>query len=443
MAKAVEPDRRNASMKSLLARIEAETPPGAQTHEKTAGERAVEALRAELEAAEQRRPEHRTGYPRPLAGSEPNVFQTRLRRAEPHHFPVPATRHVDYVQELETYDEPTEDRDLPPLLGRPVMLAAAAFASAIVTAGLFWLFLGPKDGSKVATAARETAVIRSVDTKIVTAEVAAPQAQPAPAARVPETPPPVPIIVPEPKLTAPPPAVTALAAVPNLANAAPPVPPSATAVRLQVDQAFAVRTGTRVALPIRLDPPNATDPGTRVVLRGLPPNAVIPQATRGPAGSIMLPAEALAAGVLDVTGAKAGETEIEIELQGPGNQVLDRTTAMLAIVPAAVAPAPSPPPQVRPEPQANARGDAMLSRGRALFASGDVAGARLMLERAAESGSAAAALVLGETYDPSTLAARGVRGMTPDIRQARVWYERARTLGVSEADERLRRLPQQ
>jgi hypothetical protein len=69
--------------------------------------------------------------------------------------------------------------------------------------------------------------------------------------------------------------------------------------------------------------------------------------------------------------------------------------------------------------------------------SGDFVGARTVLERAAEAGDASAAFAIASTYDPVVLARFKVRGLEPDIVKASFWYERARTLGSSEAPHRL------
>jgi hypothetical protein len=79
----------------------------------------------------------------------------------------------------------------------------------------------------------------------------------------------------------------------------------------------------------------------------------------------------------------------------------------------------------------------MVKRGAELMATGDVAAARLMYQRAAEAGDPAAAFSLAETYDPLVLAKGGV---PPDLAQARAWYEKARELGSAMAPERLERL---
>jgi hypothetical protein len=47
--------------------------------------------------------------------------------------------------------------------------------------------------------------------------------------------------------------------------------------------------------------------------------------------------------------------------------------------------------------------DALLARGNALEATGDLARARLVFQRAVEAGNARAAFMLAETYDPIVL----------------------------------------
>jgi hypothetical protein len=84
---------------------------------------------------------------------------------------------------------------------------------------------------------------------------------------------------------------------------------------------------------------------------------------------------------------------------------------------------------------------AMLAkRGEAFIAAGDIAAARLVLQRAAEARDARAALLLGATYDPIMLDQMRARGFAPDIAIARIWYERAKEFGSAEASQRLEML---
>lgn len=79
----------------------------------------------------------------------------------------------------------------------------------------------------------------------------------------------------------------------------------------------------------------------------------------------------------------------------------------------------------------------LVKRGQDFIANGDLAAARLLLRRAAESGSAEAALTLGTTYDPVMLQRLGAIGTSPDPAQARHWYQRAAELGSTAASQQL------
>jgi len=79
----------------------------------------------------------------------------------------------------------------------------------------------------------------------------------------------------------------------------------------------------------------------------------------------------------------------------------------------------------------------LMKRGERYIAEGDVAAARVVLQRAAETGDANAALAMGATYDPLILKVTGVLGVPPDPGKARSWYERAKELGSQEAWRRL------
>ncbi|HVY57064.1 MAG TPA: hypothetical protein VHA77_04365 [Xanthobacteraceae bacterium] len=85
----------------------------------------------------------------------------------------------------------------------------------------------------------------------------------------------------------------------------------------------------------------------------------------------------------------------------------------------------------------------LLKRGEDFIAMGDIAAARLVLRRAAEARNARAALALGATYDPVILRQLRVVGFSPDVAQARAWYEKAAEFGSSEAARRIDQLAQQ
>jgi hypothetical protein len=80
---------------------------------------------------------------------------------------------------------------------------------------------------------------------------------------------------------------------------------------------------------------------------------------------------------------------------------------------------------------------ALKTRARRLLALGDIAAARLLLERAASAQDATAAFLLAQTYDPAVLGVRDTRSITPDPAMARDWYRKAASLGSAAAQQRL------
>ena len=82
----------------------------------------------------------------------------------------------------------------------------------------------------------------------------------------------------------------------------------------------------------------------------------------------------------------------------------------------------------------------LLGRGADFFTQGDYAAARPLLQRAAEAGSASAALMLGAMFDPLVVHPIGGTGIKPDTALARHWYEKAVEFGSESASQQLARL---
>jgi TPR repeat protein len=91
-------------------------------------------------------------------------------------------------------------------------------------------------------------------------------------------------------------------------------------------------------------------------------------------------------------------------------------------------------------PEDRERALKLVKKGDEAMADGLVAPARLLYERAADLGLAQAAMALAGTYDAAELTRPNLRGIRPDAKEAKRWYERARQLGAGDANERLRRL---
>jgi hypothetical protein len=79
----------------------------------------------------------------------------------------------------------------------------------------------------------------------------------------------------------------------------------------------------------------------------------------------------------------------------------------------------------------------LMEQGNQFAKAGDLVTARILFQRAAEADDAMAAMALAATYDPTVLAKIGVVGIGADVQKARYWYEKAVSLGSSEAKQRL------
>jgi hypothetical protein len=84
--------------------------------------------------------------------------------------------------------------------------------------------------------------------------------------------------------------------------------------------------------------------------------------------------------------------------------------------------------------------DLLLEQGERFIAAGDIVSARLTFERAAKAENATAALALAAAFDPIMLSKLGVLGIDNDVEKARLWYQRAQSLGSAQAPARLRAL---
>jgi hypothetical protein len=94
------------------------------------------------------------------------------------------------------------------------------------------------------------------------------------------------------------------------------------------------------------------------------------------------------------------------------------------------------------EAQGSPEATRLIARASALLGQGNIGAARIVLERAAETGSAQASFMLAETYDPVILSAWGTYGTRGEATKAREFYARAQAGGVQEAKNRFDALSQ-
>ena len=206
-----------------------------------------------------------------------------------------------------------------------------------------------------------------------------------------------------------------------------------------------------------------------VRVRGLPPTAALTEGYSIAPGSWAVSLAALPELKIMLPAGTTGRSEIVVTLVSIDGAVLAETKSTLAISAAsqrsgnlvtrdAGPPAAAsilragvgegtersgqpPQPVTQPSvPQDRERALRLVKKGDEQLAEGNIAAARLFYERAADAGLAEGAMALAGTFDAQELARLGVRGIQPDPKQARRWYERARELGANDAQERLHRI---
>lgn len=94
------------------------------------------------------------------------------------------------------------------------------------------------------------------------------------------------------------------------------------------------------------------------------------------------------------------------------------------------------------EPKTDPELERLMERANELLAQGNISGARIVLERAVEMGSAKASFIIAETYDPNVLSGWKTYGTRGDVSKARLFYAKAAAGGIEEAKKRLASLAQ-
>jgi hypothetical protein len=118
--------------------------------------------------------------------------------------------------------------------------------------------------------------------------------------------------------------------------------------------------------------------------------------------------------------------------------ISNNQASLAAATPASATPAPAP--ETMPHKPASAELTRLMERAHTLLEQGNIAAARIVLERAAETRSGAALFALAETYDPAVLSAWGTFGTQGDSAKARELYTQALSEGVQQAMDRMNSL---
>lgn len=193
--------------------------------------------------------------------------------------------------------------------------------------------------------------------------------------------------------------------------------------------------------PLRLEPPDAERDAYILVLSGLPDGSRLTGADQIGADNWLLAPGGVDALRLTIPALAGPAIEVGIELRRPNGMVAATSTAWLTtIAPVTAREAAPPRPEAKPAEIDRAAVSQASEQSKQLLARGDIAGARILYERAAGRGDGEAAFMLASTYDPNRLWALGVFGMIGNKELAKQWYLRAEQLGHSGAAQRMRLL---
>jgi SH3 domain-containing protein len=201
------------------------------------------------------------------------------------------------------------------------------------------------------------------------------------------------------------------------------------AVALTLASEVSAEAGKETQFPIALDADHL--PLRSIIsIRGLPEGASFSAGRPYGDADWSLRPDEIGDLILNVPSTASGESNVTVDLIAADGSVIASNATRLAIKP-------DPKAALISRPDDAARIDEFVAHGHKMIEVGYLAGARGYYKRAAEAGSADAALALGATYDPSFIAEIGAQGIQADLDAARSWYERARTLGSSEADDHI------
>ena len=229
---------------------------------------------------------------------------------------------------------------------------------------------------------------------------------------------------------------------------------------LSVPPAISAPASSSVALPLAVHSPRDLPPNSFLRIRGLPPAVSLTEGFAIAPGAWAVPLAALSTLRMVIPVGVGGAFQVTVSLVAVDGAPIAESRMVLSVLDAPIAPppqtaspAPAPPAappaaSVRPKtsdpatlgvstPEGRERAERMVQRGQSELENGNIAQARGFFQRAADIGSARAAMMLAGTYDPAELARLRVQGVQPNPAEARKWYERARELGAPEASERI------
>jgi Bacterial SH3 domain len=193
------------------------------------------------------------------------------------------------------------------------------------------------------------------------------------------------------------------------------------------------KTGEETDFDLAIDSAEALPARSIIAIRSLPEGASLSQGRPYGDGEWNLRPDEIGDLQLKLPKTASAAGDLRIELMAADGTVLAGTTTRLEI-------ASDPKATLILRSNEATRVDDLIAHGQKMIDVGYLAGARAYFKRAAEAGSGEAALKLGATYDPDFIDGIGALGVKADLNEARVWYERAKQLGIEGAEAKLKAL---
>jgi hypothetical protein len=207
-------------------------------------------------------------------------------------------------------------------------------------------------------------------------------------------------------------------------------------IALTSEPRIEAKAGEDVPFSIAIDSVDMLPARSIIAIREIPPGATFSQGRPYGSSEWSLTPDEIGDLRLRLPKGVTSGTDMRIELMGADGTILASATTRLEI-------AQDPRAALVLRSDESDRIDDLIKHGQKMVEVGYLAGARAYFRRAVEAGSGEAALLLGACYDPAFIEKIGAQGIEPDLKEARTWYQRAKQLGVADADAKLAQLADQ
>ena len=204
-------------------------------------------------------------------------------------------------------------------------------------------------------------------------------------------------------------------------------------IALTADSRIEAKPGEEVPFNIAIDSVDMLPPRSIIAIRGIPQGATFSQGRPYGSSEWSLTPDEVGDLRIHLRKGTTEGTDMRIELVGADGTMLASATTRLDV-------AEDPRAALILRSDEGDRIEDLIKHGQKMVEVGYLAGARAYFKRAVEAGSGEAALLLGACYDPAFIEKIGAQGIKPDPKEARNWYERAKQLGIADADAKLAEL---